>query len=284
MALGVGGAERERVKLADSVAERVRVALVDGDELPDREVDEVTDGDTGLRVTLGVQLAERDREVLAEPDFDPDGLADELAEGVGGAEHERVELADSVVERVCVAIFEEEMLPEREADARGDADAVAEALRDADRDGENSIDGLALTVSDMDGCAHAPARSSSASNQRRVIGAATRWAELGEGGPVKRGGTQRGRFQRAGKIQSSSAVAPKDTRRCLTDGGKRTTWLEGGGGGTERAGSAQRGACSASVCVTVCVTLTHTHTTHTHTHYCVCGSHLAAWCQATVCV
>ena len=78
LALGVLVAERVRVTLLESVAERVRVALFVGDALPVREVDAITDGDTGLRVALRVTLAERVLVRLAEPDADTDRLAEEV--------------------------------------------------------------------------------------------------------------------------------------------------------------------------------------------------------------
>ena len=71
-------AERVRVTLPERVAVRVRVLLFVGVALPDREVDAITDGDTGLRVALRVTLAERVLVRLAEPDADTDRLAEEV--------------------------------------------------------------------------------------------------------------------------------------------------------------------------------------------------------------
>ena len=164
LALGVLVAERVRVALLESVAERVRDALFVGDALPVREVDAITDGDTGLRVKLGVALAERDRERLAEPDVDPDELAGKLALDVGVAWRDRVALAESVAERDSVAKLERDTLPDRGTDALAlavrlaetrdvDADALALTLavrlpdaRDTDRDDEMVGDALTLAV------------------------------------------------------------------------------------------------------------------------------------------
>ena len=98
--VGVGGAERERVELADSVAERVRVALVDGDELPDREVDEVTDGDTGISVKLAVREEVPADETVADKVVDKVAVKDRDGDDEADDEREAEEDFDRVIDKL----------------------------------------------------------------------------------------------------------------------------------------------------------------------------------------
>jgi hypothetical protein len=148
LALGVGVAVRVRVALEVSVAEVVSVAVFDGDTLPERDVDALIDGDTGLTVVLAVRLAERDVVGLLESDTVTEGLAEKLALGVGVAERVSVVLAESVAERVGVMLLEGVKLPERVMDALTDADAVLAALLESDGDADLDIDGSRETETD----------------------------------------------------------------------------------------------------------------------------------------